>query len=116
MLYYYTYTITRGDITQAGAGMAQLIAKHINPDTPCKIELIAVYDNFNAAMKHAVSLGCELLPTSTVVCNETGEYFANAAAAVKYAGTTRAVMSKHLNHKSMFNTIKGRTYSYVNKI
>ena len=77
MLHYYTYTITRDDIIQAGAGMAQLIAKHIN---------------------------------------ETGEYFANAAAAVKYAGTTTTVMSKHLNRKPMFNTIKGRTYSYVNKI
>lgn len=116
MLCYYTYTITRGDITQVGAGVKQMIAKHINPDTPCKIDLIAVYDNFNAAMKHAVSSGCELLPTRAVVCNETGEYFANAAAAVKYAETTTAVMSKHLNRKPMFNTIKGRTYRYVNKI
>ena len=91
MLYYYTYVINRGDITRAGADTADKIIRHINPDTPCNITLVAAYDNFNTAMKHAVSLGCELLPTSAVVCNETREYFANAAAAVKYARTTTAV-------------------------
>lgn len=114
--HYYTYIINRGDITRAGADTADKIIRHINPDTPCNITLVAAYDNFNAAMKHAVSLGYELLPTRAVVCNETGDYFANAAAAVKYAETTTAVMSKHLNRKPMFNTIKGRTYRYVNKI
>ena len=117
---YYTYTITRGTITQIGACTREKISKHITPDNLCDIKILAVYDNFNDAMKHAVNiagfLGLQLLPTRAVVCNETGDYFANAAAAVKYAGTTTAVMSKHLNRKPMYNTIKGRTYRHVNKI
>lgn len=116
MRYYYTYIINCGDITQAGAGMAQTIAKHINPNTPCKIELIAVYDNFNAAMKHAVSLGCELLPTSAVVCNETGEYFPNARQAAEWAGTGEGNMSKHLRGIGSWKTLAGRTFKYVNKV
>lgn len=120
MRYYYTYTITRGTITQIGANNREKILKHITPDNLCDIKILAVYDNFNDAMKHAVNiagfLDLQLLSTAAVVCNETGEYFPNARQAAEWAGTGEGNMSKHLKGIGSWKTLAGRTFRYVNKI
>ena len=120
MLYYYTYTITRGDITQVCAGTRNKIFKHIGPEDLCDIKILAVYDNFNDAMKHAVNiagfLGLQLLSTAAVVCNETGDYFPNARQAAEWAGTGEGNMSKHLKGIGSWKTLAGRTFRYVNKV
>lgn len=120
MRYYYTYTITRGTITQIGAGTREKISKHINPDNLCDIKILSVHDNFNDAMKHAVNivgfLGLQLLSTAAVVCNETGDYFPNARQAAEWVGTGEGNMSKHLKGIGSWKTLSGRTFRYVNKI
>lgn len=116
MRYYYTYIVTRGTITQIGAGTREKISKHITPDNLCDIKILAVYDNFNDAMKHAVNLGLQLLPTSAVICNETGDIFPNAEQAARWAETDRGNMSKHLRGIGSWKTLSGRTFRYVNKI
>lgn len=117
---YYTYTITRGTITQIGADSREKISKHITPDNLCDIKILAVYDNFNDAMKHAFNiagfLGLQLLPTAAVVCNETGDIFLNAEQAAKWAETDRGNMSKHLKGIGSWKTLAGRTFKYVNKV
>ena len=116
MRYYYTYIVTRGTITQIGADSRDKIAKHITPDNLCDIKILAVYDNFNDAMKHAVNLGLQLLPTSAVICNEIGIYFPNARKAAEWVGTGEGNMSKHLRGIGSWKTLSGRTFRYVNKI
>lgn len=120
MRYYYTYTITRGTITQIGANSREKISKHITPDNLCDIKILAVYDNFNDAMKHAVNiagfLGLQLLPMSAVVCNETGDIFPNAEKAAEWIDTDKGNMSRHLKGIGSWKTLRGRTFRYVNKI
>lgn len=120
MRYYYTYTVTCDTITRAGADTRNKIFKHIGPDKLCDIKILAVYDNFNDAMKHAVNiagfLGLQLLPTSAVVCNETGDYFPNARQAAEWVGTGEGNMSKHLKGIGSWKTLSGRTFKYVNKV
>ena len=113
MLYYYTYTITCGTITRVGAGVHNKIFKYINEGELAEIKIVGCYDNFNDAMKHAVSMGLQLLPTSAVVCNETGEYFVNAVEAAKSVNAARANMSKHLNHIGSWKTLGGKTFRYL---
>lgn len=87
MQYYYTYLINSGTITQIGAGNREKIAKHITPDNLCNIKILSVHDNFSDAMKHAIDfagfMGLKLLPTSAVVCTETGDIFPNAEQAAR---------------------------------
>lgn len=120
MRYYYTYIINCGTITQIGANSREKISKHINPDNLCDIKIVAFYDNFNDAMKHAVNIagfmGLKLLPTAAVVCNETGDYFPNARQAAEWAGTGEGNMSNHLKRIRGVRTLAGRTFRYVNKI
>lgn len=120
MRYYYTYTITRGTITQIGADSRDKIAKHITPDNLCDIKILSVHDNFSDAMKHAINfggfMGLKLLPTPAVVCNETGDIFPNAEQAAKWAETDRGNMSKHLKGIGSWKTLSGRTFKYVNKV
>lgn len=118
--HYYTYIINCGTITQIGAGSREKIAKHINPDNLCDIKILAAYENFSDAMKHALNIagfmGLKLLPTAAVVCNETGDYFPNAEQAAKWAETDRGNMSKHLKGIGSWKTLSGRTFRYVNKV
>lgn len=113
---YYTYIINCGTITRAGAGTREKISKHITPDNLCDIKIVAFYDNFNDAMKHAVNLGLQLLSTPAVVCNETGIYFPNARQAAEWVGTGEGNMSKHLKGIGSWKTLSGRTFRYVNKV
>lgn len=120
MPYYYTYIINCDTITRVGAGTRNKIFKHIGPEDLANIKIVAFYDNFNDAMKHAVNiagfLGLQLLPTAAVVCNETGEYFINARQAAEWAGTDEGNMSKHLKGIGSWKTLAGRTFRYVNKV
>lgn len=116
MPYYYTYIINCDTITRAGAGTRNKIFKHIGPEDLANIKIVAFYDNFNDAMKHAVNLGLQLLSTAAVVCNETGDYFPNARQAAEWAGTGEGNMSKHLKGIGSWKTLAGRTFRYVNKI
>lgn len=120
MRHYYTYTVTCGTITQIGANSSDKIAKHITPNNLCDIKILAVYDNFNDAMKHALNvagfMGLKLLPTSAVICNETGDIFLNAEQAAKWAETDRGNMSKHLKGIGSWKTLSGKTFRYVNKV
>lgn len=116
MLYYYTYIINCGTITRVGAGTRDKILKHVGPEDLANIKIVAFYDNFNDAMKHALSMGFELLPTSAVVCNETGEYFINAEQAAKWANIGAGNMSNHLKGIRSVKTLGGRTFKYVNKV
>lgn len=120
MRYYYTYTITCGTITQIGANSSDKIAKHITPDNLCDIKILAVYDNFNDAMKHALNvagfMGLKLLPTSAVICNETKDIFPNAEQAAQWANVGKGNMSNHLKGIRSVKTLSGRTFKYVNKV
>lgn len=118
--HYYTYTITRGTITQIGAGTREKISKHITPDNLCDIKILAAYENFSDAMKHALNIagfmGLKLLPTAAVICNETKDIFYNARQAAEWAGTGEGNMSKHLKGIGSWKTLAGRTFKYVNKV
>lgn len=116
MRYYYTYLINCGTITRAGAGTRNKIFKHVGSEDLVNIKIVAFYDNFSDAMKHAISMGFELLPTPAVICNETGEYFPNARQAAEWAGTGEGNMSKHLKGIGSWKTLSGKTFRYVNKI
>lgn len=120
MRYYYTYTITRGTITQIGADSGNKIIKYITPDNLCDIKILAAYENFSDAMKHALNIagfmGLKLLPTAAVVCNETGDYFPNARQAAEWADVEEGNMSNHLRGMRSCKTLKGKTFKYVNKV
>lgn len=119
MRYYYTYTVTCGTITQIGADSSDKIAKHITPDNLCDIKIISVHNNFSDAMKHAIDfagfMGLKLLPTSAVVCTETGDIFPNAEQAARWANVNAGNMSNHLKGINNRKTLAGRTFRYVNK-
>ena len=116
MLYYYTYTVNCGTITYTGACTIDKIFKQVNPNSLPLIKIVACYDNFHNAMKHAVSLGFKLLPTPAVICNETGEYFINASAAARKFDIDRSNLFCHLNNIGSWKTLRGMTFRYVNKI
>ena len=120
MRYYYTYIINCGTITRAGAGTRNKIFKHIGPDNLCDIKILAVYENFSDAVKHALNIagftGLKLLPTAAVVCNETGDYFPNARQAAEWADVEEGNMSNHLRGIGSWKTLKGKTFRYVNKV
>lgn len=119
MRYYYTYLINCGTITQIGANSSDKIAKHITPDNLCDIKILAAYENFSDAMKHALNIagfmGLKLLPTAAVVCNETGDIFPNAEKAAEWIDTGKGNMSKHLKGIGSWKSLRGRTFRYVNR-
>ena len=117
MVYYYTYIVNSGTITRAGVATQEKIFKEINFAELPVIKIVAVYDNFNDAMKYAIKLGFKLLPTAAVKCNETGNYFINANEAAHWANIPRGNMNKHLRRNGLRNkkTSDGLTFDYVNK-
>ena len=116
MRYYYTYIINCGTITRAGAGTRNKIFKHIGPEDLANIKIVAFYDNFNDARKHAVRVGVDLLQTPAGVCNETGVYSPSARQAAEWAGTGEGNMNKHLKGIGSWKTLRGMTFRYVNKV
>lgn len=120
MRYYYTYTITRGTITQIGVDSRDKITKHITPDNLCNIKILFCHENYADAVKAAInkagSLGLPLLPMSAVVCNETGDIFPNAEKAAEWIDTDKGNMSRHLKGIGSWKTLRGRTFRYVSRI
>lgn len=83
------------DQEQAGAAAAYLVRTH-NP--------VCNRDAASRAAQRPARLG------GAVICNETGEAYASAAAAARAIGANAAAMSQHLAGAVGYRTIRGLTF------
>jgi len=96
------------------------------PDKSLILRMINMHDDKNKAMSaqrkliHEYSVPemnqvSSLTRHAKIECINTGEVFDNAAHVCRAHGLPQPALSNHLNNKSGYNTVKGRTYRRMMK-